>query len=187
MIVVALDTETTGLEWGDHRFIEVYVELRDHLTRKALKSKLWRIHPQRSIQPAAQAVHKISLADLAGCPAWEDVAKEVHDFIHQGDLMVAHNGEGFDLPFLNYEFKRVGLPQIEIPMFDTMLEGRWATPVGKVPNLGELCWACEVDYDGSKAHAADYDVAVMMECFFKGVEWGFFSPALPSSEEKEAA
>lgn len=185
MILGALDTETTGLEWGDHRFIEVFVH-RLGTDGKSLEEKLFRIHPQRSIQPAAQAVHKISLADLAGCPAWEDVAPDIHSMLSRCDLLVAHNGEGFDLPFLNYEFERVGLPKLKVPMFDTMLEGRWATPIGKVPNLGELCWACEVDYDGSKAHAADYDVRVMMDCFFKGVEWGFFSPPLLKSLEAAA-
>jgi DNA polymerase III subunit epsilon len=179
MIITSIDTETTGLEWGDHRFIEVYIEHFELHDQTTVAHKLWRIHPQRTIQPAAQAVHKISLMDLAGCPAWEDVAKDIHAFLHCGDLLVAHNGEGFDFPFLNYEFKRVGLPEIGKPVFDTMIHGRWATPVGKVPNLGELCWACEIDYDSSKAHAADYDVAVMTKCFFKGVEWGFYSPPLP--------
>ena len=188
MIITALDTETTGLEPGDHRFVEVYVEHFDLISRSSVDRKLWRINPQRSIQPAAQAVHKISLSDLVGCPRWEDVAKEIHAFLHRGDLLVAHNGEGFDIPFLNYEFKRVGLSAIARPVFDTMLEGRWATPVGKVPNLGELCWCCEVDYDSSKAHAADYDVAVMMESFFRGMDWGFFTPPLPARDDaKEAA
>ena len=179
MIIGALDTETTGLEWGDHRFVEVYVEQIEYPTRKSLTKKLQRINPQRSIQPAAQAVHKISLSDLVGCPAWEDVAKNLHALLSGCDLLVAHNGQGFDLPFLNYEFKRAGLSELRVPMFDTMLEGRWATPIGKVPNLGELCWACEVDYDGSKAHAADYDVGVMIECFFRGLDWGFFRAPLP--------
>lgn len=179
MIIGGLDTETTGLEPGDHRFVEVFVELIDYPTRKSVGKKLQRINPQRSIQPAAQAVHKISLSDLMGEPKWEDVAPALHKLLNRCDLLVAHNGEGFDLPFLNYEFKRVGLPAITVPVFDTMLEGRWATPVGKVPNLGELCWACEVDYDGSKAHAADYDVNVMLQCFFRGMDWGFFRPALP--------
>lgn len=179
MIIGALDTETTGLEPGDHRFIEIFVEQIEYPSRKSLTKKLQRINPQRSIQPAAQAVHKISLSDLIGCPSWEDVAPDIHKLIAGCDLLVAHNGEGFDLPFLNYEFKRVGLPEIRVPMFDTMLHGRWSTPIGKVPNLGELCWACEVDYDGSKAHAADYDVGVMMDCFFRGLDWGFFQAPLP--------
>ncbi len=181
MFIAGIDTETTGLEPGDHRFVEIYVEHFDPVDQMTVDHKLWRIHPQRAIQPAAQAVHKISLADLVGCPAWEDVAKEIYEFIHRSDMLVAHNGLGFDLPFLNYEFKRVGLPAIKKPMFDTMLDGRWSTPIGKVPNLGELCWACDEEYDTSKAHAADYDVSVMMKCFWKGVDWGFYKPEWPES------
>lgn len=179
MLIAGTDLETTGLEIGDHRIIEAYVGLWDTDTRKLVKQTNLRINPQRSIMPAAQAVHKISIQDLQGCPVWDrSIAGMVRNAIEEADVMVAHNGDGFDLPFLNYEFKRVGVPALEVPSVDTMLLGRWATPQGKVPNLGELCFACGVEYDPSKAHAAEYDVDRMMQCVFNGLEWGFF--ALPS-------
>lgn len=174
MIVAGVDLETTGLEPGDHRIIEVYVGLYDLKTRGKQREYLRRINPLRTILPDAQKVHGISLADLHGEPTWNDVASEARAVLESADLIVGHNYDEFDAVFLNHEFKRVGLPKLTRPSFDTMVHGRWATPTGAVPNLGILCFACGVEYDTAKAHAADYDVDVMMQCFFKGLDWGWF-------------
>lgn len=174
MLIAGADIETTGLEPGDHRIIEVYLGLWDLNTRKRVDELNLRIHPQRSIGAEAQRVHGISLADLEGCPSWDRVAARVRSFLVHGSLIVGHNWNGFDGPFINHELKRVGLAEVTVPTFDTMLEGRWSTPTGKVPTLGELCFAANVPYDTSKAHAADYDVGVMMDAFFRGLDWGAF-------------
>lgn len=174
MKIAGYDTETTGIAYGDHRIIEVAILTYDLATERLLDRYVQRIHPQRSIDAGAQRVHNIALADLVGEPVWKDVAPEVHRRLAGADLIVAHNGDGFDMPFTNYELARVGLPQITVPTFDTMLQGRFATPNGAVPNLGALCLACGVDYGTGlgKAHAADYDVEVMMQSFFNALRWG---------------
>jgi DNA polymerase-3 subunit epsilon len=184
MLIAGSDTETTGLlnpfgRAADHRIIEVYVGLWDLGSRTLVDEYMQRIHPMRSIDPKAQAVHKISLADLEGKPTWEKVAHPFRAFIERGDLIVGHNWDGFDKPFCDDELERVSLPRLTKPTFDTMLAGRWATPMGTIPNLGALCWACGIPYDAEKAHAADYDVKVMMECFFKGLDWGWFKLEAP--------
>jgi DNA polymerase-3 subunit epsilon len=186
MLICGSDTETTGLIGkdgtpGDHRIVEVYAGLWDTNTRKQVDELYLRIDPQRSIDVKAQQVHKISLADLAGCPIWKDVAGQVRSFLEEGDLTVGHNWDGFDAPFIDGELVRVGLPKLTKPTFDTMLKGRWATPMGMVPNLGALCFACGAPYDTAQAHAADYDVRVMMECFFKALDWGFFEIDQPTA------
>ncbi|WP_060772550.1 3'-5' exonuclease [Methylobacterium sp. AMS5] len=187
MKVVGYDTETTGLAPGDHRIIEVALLTYDLRTEKLIDRYVQRINPQRAIDAAAQKVHKISISDLAGCPVWKDVAPEVHKRLSDADLIVAHNGDGFDAPFTNYELKRIGLTEIKTPWFDTMLEGRCATPEGSVPNLGKLCAAFDVPYSTGAAHAADYDVEVMMACFFKGVRWQSFTLPFDTTEIDLAA
>jgi DNA polymerase-3 subunit epsilon len=186
MLICGSDTETTGLLGkdgtpGDHRIIEVYAGLWDTKTRKQVDELFLRINPQRSIDVKAQQVHKISLADLAGCPIWKGVAEQVRDFHEEGDLVIGHNWDGFDAPFIDGELLRVGLPKLTKPTFDTMLKGRWATPMGTVPNLGALCFACGVPYDPAQAHAAGYDVRVMMQAFFNGLDWGFFEIDQPAA------
>ncbi|OCP21976.1 MULTISPECIES: 3'-5' exonuclease [unclassified Ensifer] len=167
-IEAGLDIETTGLEYGDHRIIEIYIGL--YREDKLLKELNQRIDPQRSIAKEAQDVHKISSADLVGMPIWNTVAPVVHAFLAKADVHVAHNS-GFDLPFIAYELKRVGLVMPERQQIDTM-QYTWATPDGKKPSLKELCLACDVPYDPALAHAADYDVHRMMESLFNARRFG---------------
>lgn len=180
-LIAGLDLESTGLNQTDgHRIIECYIGLYDPAAKLSKVDELnIRIHPQRGIDEEAQEVHGISLADLTGCPYWEEAAPLVHAFLSRSSAIVAHNGEWFDMPFLMGEFVRVGLPLIQRPLVDTLLQGRWATPEGALPNLGALAFACGVNYDKSKAHAANYDVDVMMECFKVGYPRFFTIPSTP--------
>lgn len=176
LITAGIDLETTGLLSPDHRIIEAYIGLWKG------RSLVWeynqRIDPKRSIAADAQRVHKISASDLIGKPTWEEVAPTIHGVLLRADMFVWHNGDDFDGPFLAQELKRVGLELPEKPAFDTMQQGVWATPDGKKPRLGELAFACGVDYDPALGHAADYDVKIMMDSYFRGVDWGFFTPPI---------
>jgi DNA polymerase-3 subunit epsilon len=175
-LAAGYDIETTGLLTPDHRIIEVYVGLWDTTTRKQVFTYEQRIDPERSIAADAQRVHGISAADLSGKPVWSMVAPALSKVLSKADFVIGHNIREFDWPFTNQELRRVGLPALDKPLVDTMLEGRWAKPDGTVPNLGALCWACEVDYDPANAHAASYDVQVMVEAYFRALDWGFFKP-----------
>lgn len=185
-VYVGFDIETTGLNVPEHRIIEIHFEFRKNY--KSVFQWTQRLDPRRSISEDAYRVHGINLGALAGKPTWEDMAKTIHGLISRADVMVGHNGEDFDWPFLEREFKRVGLSIPSKPLFDTMKEGRWATPDGKNPSLGELCWATGIEYDVSAAHAADYDVRVMLDAFERGHKLGFFKmEGLTISDPKIAA
>lgn len=174
MLLCAVDTETTGLKFGDHRFVEVYAGLYDLETQIKVDEFFTRINPERSIPAETTRIHGITFADVADKPIWKDVAGDFRAMIERADVIIWHNGQEFDGPFINYELARIGLPALTKPGFDTMLNGRGATPMGTIPTLGALCWAYDVPYDTSKAHAADYDCEVMMDCVFKGIAWGHF-------------
>lgn len=185
IVVGFTDIETTGLKVEEgHRIIEIAYSAWSYDTvtgdrRKIGKTWMQRIDPKRPIDAGAQAVHGISLADLKGCPEWEAVAPIVHKLMSKSDVVVAHNGEGFDLPFIGYELVRIGYKLPNVKVFCTMVNGRGATAYGKAPNLGELCYATGVDYDPDTAHAADYDVEVMENAYWNGVDSGLF--AAPST------
>lgn len=191
-LVSGIDIETTGLSFADgHRIIEVGVLNCDLDTGRLMSSYVQRINPQRPIDPKAQEVHGISYEMLANEPLWEQVAPNFHAHLAHAHCYVAHNGKGFDMPFIAHELSRVGLSLPEKPLVDTMLDGRWATPFGKLPNLGELCFATGTPYDPNKAHGAAYDIAVMLAAFFKARRKGFFKIAgiddAPAAIHYEAA
>lgn len=183
--IAFVDTETTGLRAEDgHRLVEVAISCWAYDTVTTLARRLHprmyiqRINPERSIDAAAEAVHKISLADLRGKPKWKEVAPVVSKILDHIDLFIAHN-VAFDATFLALELMRVGFKCPDMKTFCTMESGRKATSMGKVPNLGELAYATGQEYDADSAHAADYDVKVMEGAYWKGVEMGLY----PNPEE----
>lgn len=174
-LVAGLDLETTGLDQPEgHRIIEIALSIYDLDTQAHVGKFETRINPQRPIDPAAQEVHGISFDMLTHAPLWSAVAPKVSAILARCRYVVAHNGIGFDLPFLYGELIREGCALPEVYVIDTMLQARWATPDGSLPNLGALAFACGVPYDSDKAHAALYDVDVMMSSFFSQFKRGFF-------------
>jgi DNA polymerase-3 subunit epsilon len=177
-IVTGFDLETSGLLAPEHRILECALILYDLESQTRLGSFVRRWNPGRPIEAKAQEVHKITFEQVAHLPRLED-DKEGQQLIcrvlSKSDYIVAHNGIGFDAPFIDQEFARIGVALPRMRVIDTMLQGRWATPLGKPPNLGELCFAARVHYDPEQAHAAEYDVDRMMECFFHGYTRGFFN------------
>lgn len=175
MIVAGLDIETTGLDQEKgHRIIEIALVIFRLEDQLEIGKFVTRVNPQRSIDAKAQEVHGIAIEDLIACPIWTVVGPKVAALMSNCDLFVAHNGKWFDLPFIAGELIRIGQRVPDGQVIDTCADARWATPNGKMPNLAELCFACGVVYDTKLAHGAEYDVRVMMECFFKAQARGLF-------------
>jgi DNA polymerase III epsilon subunit-like protein len=131
-------------------------------------------------------VHGIAYSELVGQPKWDAVAPIVIDKLRATSCIVAHN-MNFDDPFVGAELARVGQPIPVCEIFCTMESGRWACADGKSPKLMELCFALGVEYDKAKAHAADYDVEVMMECLWRGIDRGFYQLPISLASMKAAA
>lgn len=178
--IAGLDIETTGLDQTTgHRIIEIAISVYELETQRKLGEYATRINPLRPIDPAAQEVHGISLEELLDKPTWETVAPKVAKLLSHCHYVVAHNGEGFDLPFIFGELIRAEVALPTVGSLDTMLQGRWATPDGSLPSLQALCFASGVPYDTNKAHGAIYDVDVMMQCLFKHFGSFFALPTAP--------
>ena len=67
-----------------------------------------RINPEMPIPPKATAIHGISDADVAGAPAFKEIAKKLTLFLEGCDL-AGYNAIKFDLPVLAEEFLRTGI------------------------------------------------------------------------------
>lgn len=178
-IVAGIDIESTGLDFlAGHKIIEIAITRYELETQTMVDSFVMRFNPRRSIDPKAQAVHGISLEDLAAEPLLADHASSVASYLSSSDIWIAHNGEAFDIPFIRHELKSYGFSLPDTPLIDTIFS-LWATEDGKRPRLEELAFSLGFMYDHTKAHSALYDTNLMMQCFFKARnKYGFFK--LPS-------
>ncbi|MDR1071175.1 MAG: ribonuclease H-like domain-containing protein [Rickettsiales bacterium] len=119
--IICFDTETTGFDYANgDKIIEIgAIEVMDgKITGRTFHEY---INPERQISADAYNVHKISNAFLADKPLFPEVAKRFLDFAGDG-LIVAHNGKGFDFPFINFQLEQCGMPKIpQERQEDTML------------------------------------------------------------------
>lgn len=174
-VVNIFDCETTGKLHPDHRIIEASFRLCDLEKEEELENILMRFNPERNIDAKALDIHKISLDELKKEPLFKDKAFEIKAILERTDVLIAHNLEYFDKPYLEQEFKRAGLVMPEVKTFDTLLDGTFATDLGKRPTLSELCWSLDIVYDPESAHKGDYDTEVLRDCVFKGFRLGWFN------------
>ena len=173
-LITFTDIETTGKLDPAHRIIELSMRVCDLNSQKELKNVLMRFNPERSIHADAFAVHGIAIEELKGKPLIATAIPSIINVFSKSKYNVAHNGDYFDFPFIKMEVERNGFEFPEITTFDTMVNGNFATELGKSPSLKELCWCMDVEYDPAKAHAGDYDTLVMRDAFFKALNEGWF-------------
>lgn len=174
-LICGVDVETTGFDPEKGcRVIEVCANLYTSDTGVKVYSFAQRLNPGVTIPADASAVHGIFERDLKGMPKFEDIAPKLLAILGKASIFVAHNA-AFDANFLANEFSIVGneIPN-HLSVYCTMENSRWATPDGKLPKLSELCFSLGIPYDKTMAHAAEYDVDVMMQAYFKAKEIGFF-------------
>ncbi len=101
--IVVFDCETTGTDRAQDQVIELCIQLG---IAEDAPSRVWRIKPQVAIHPGAQAVHGISMEELADCPAFAAVADEVSAVFAEADVIVGYN-LAFDIDMLQAEYLRI--------------------------------------------------------------------------------
>ena len=173
-IVVSLDIETTGIDWekGD-RITEISLWL--YRDEKPLGSFTKRANPMREVSAKASKLTGLSWSMLKDEPTWDAIGATVHQILAKADIVVGHNSDGFDIPFIQSEQMRLGISESLSKTVDTMTAGRWATANGKLPTLRELAWSLGLEYDQDQAHGAAYDARLTALCFFEGQQRGFYS------------
>jgi DNA polymerase III epsilon subunit family exonuclease len=94
---VAFDLETTGLDVEQCEIVEIAaVRVQDGVIVDEFHSL---VRPRVAVHPEAVRRHGYSEADLAEQPRFEEVWPRFRAFVG-GDVLVAHNGHGFDVPVL---------------------------------------------------------------------------------------
>ncbi len=109
--IVVFDCETTGIDFAHDQVIELCVQ--HGLDDASATSRTWRIKPAVAIAPAAQAIHGISMDDLAACPGFGEYADEITRVFAAADVIVGYN-VSFDIDMLQAEYARIGRPPLDL-------------------------------------------------------------------------
>lgn len=158
---VAIDTETTGREPGEHRIVEIGCVLFERGVVSERHS--WLLNPERPIPEESSAVHGIKDADVEAQPTFAAVAAEVASVVKRG-VPLAYNAE-FDQGFLHFEFQRLSSAE-DAPGAKLGLERStvWLDPLSwarelqkehKSRALGEVCERLGIRLE--RAHRATDD------------------------------
>jgi DNA polymerase-3 subunit epsilon len=108
--IIVFDCETTGIDVTRDQVIELCVQ---HGLDDTAKSQVWRMKPAVPIHPAAQAVHGITMADLADCSPFGAYADEIAQVFAAADVIVGYN-LSFDIDMLQAEYTRLGKPLLDL-------------------------------------------------------------------------
>ena len=151
--LVYVDVETTGLSVtrGDRICEVAALRVEGDEVRDALQHL---IHPQRAMDPGAQAVHGISDAMLADAPPFAAIVEDVIDLL-EGAVFVGHNAP-FDLDFVASEVRRTGHDMPPTVALDTLRLSRRTFHASSYA-LGALARGLRVEV-GGRAHRAMVDV-----------------------------
>lgn len=101
--IVFFDLETTGINIVTDRIVEIsYLKVYPNGREE---SKTIRVNPEMPIPESSSAIHGIYDADVADCPTFKEVAKEIVKDIEGCDL-AGYNSNRFDIPLLAEELLR---------------------------------------------------------------------------------
>ncbi len=104
--VVFFDLETTGTNINSDRIVEIcYLKVYPNGNEE---SKTMRINPEMHIPETSTAIHGIHDEDVADCPTFKQIAKELARAIEGSDI-AGFNSNRFDVPVLVEEFLRAGI------------------------------------------------------------------------------
>ena len=173
---IVFDTETTGLNYdGDDRVIEIgCVEMVNHTPTG--KTYQVYINPEREVPAEVVRVHGITTEFLADKPKFAEIVDGFLTFIGDAKL-VAHNAS-FDINFLNAEFRRLNLPELDWSrVVDTLALSRHLNPHLSRHTLDALCKHYNIDNSHRELHGALLDARLLAEVYIEllgGKEVDFF-------------
>ncbi len=157
------DTETTGLFAGRDRIIEIAA--LDTETGKTFETL---VNPEIPISQESIDICQITNEMVAEAPTFAKAGKDFLEFIGKDSVLIAHNNDAFDLPFLKAEYQRVGIDLPELTTIDSL---KWARkyrpdlPKHALQYLREIYQITE-----NQAHRALNDVVILKQVFLNMID-----------------
>jgi DNA polymerase-3 subunit epsilon len=152
------DTETTGVRPDKDRIVEIAAY--DPVRGKTFHSL---INPGSPIPKEASAIHNISDEMVQDAPSFTEVGKQFIEFCAEEVVLIAHNNDAFDQPFLENEYQRNALTLPGWPYIDSLKFSRKYRPDLPRHSLQHLR-----EYHGieaNNAHRALDDVIILHQVF----------------------
>ena len=161
--ILVLDTETTGLDFGSDRIIEIgIVELKDNVITQNYFHEY--INPEKNISLSAQKIHGITNEFLIDKPTFNSIAQKFLKFI-KDDTIIIHNAD-FDISFLNRELQNCGYDKIKNSVVDTIKLAKKEFP-GQTINLDSLCRKLSIVNTRQDYHGALLDANLLSKVYLK--------------------
>lgn len=160
MRTIFYDTETTGIQIEKNRIIEIAAY--EAGTGRSFEML---INPGCPIPFEATAIHHITDAMVANAPSFAEVALKFVEFCGSDSLLIAHNNDSFDKPFLKSEFTRHG---VSMPAWTFLDSLKWARRYRPDLPRHTLQFLRETyGIPANNAHRALDDVIVLHQVFSK--------------------
>ena len=157
--IVFFDLETTGVNITTDRIVELSV-VKVFPNGEEMR-KTYRINPGMPIPPQSTAVHGISDADVADCPKFKQVAKELVKIFEDADI-AGYNSNKFDVPLLAEEFIRA---DVDFDLKKRNFVDVMSIFMKKEPRNLSAAYKFYCNGDLENAHSANADTEAIYEVF----------------------
>lgn len=159
---IYFDIETTGLRPESDRIVEIAAyNSTTHAEFTAL------VNPKIPIPQDASKIHGISDTMVADAPSFAQIAEEFRQFCapngETAAILIGHNCDQFDAPFLRAEFQRADLVPPTWRYLDSLKWARKYRP--DLPRHGLQFLRSAYDIAENSAHRALDDVLVLHRVF----------------------
>lgn len=161
--VIFYDTETTGIRFDKDRIIEIAAF--DPIEKRSYTQL---INPKCPIPIEATNIHNISDEMVKEAPSFEVVGLDFASFCSEEAVLIAHNNDNFDKPFLETEFKRHSLTLPSWRYLDSLKWARKYRPDLPRHSLQHLREAYGIPMNN--AHRAFDDVITLYEVFSRMID-----------------
>jgi DNA polymerase III subunit epsilon len=157
------DTETTGLNSEKDRIIEIAAF--DPVRNKSF-SQL--INPKMIISEESISICNITNEMVKDALTFEEVGKMFIEFCSSDFVLIAHNNDSFDRPFLEAEYKRANLLMPKWYYLDSL---KWARKYRPDLPKHALQYLRQIyNIEENQAHRALNDVIILHQVFEKMID-----------------
>ncbi|PRO66843.1 ATP-dependent DNA helicase DinG [Alkalicoccus urumqiensis] len=164
---VVLDLETTGMSFSEgDRILEIaYCVMENDTVIRRFQSH---VQTEKEIPPFVQQLTQIEQKDVAGAPAFEELAPEILSDL-DGAWFVAHNVD-FDLSFLNEALEDAGYSPFSGPVLDTVELSRIFFPTAESFRLQNLADMFSIVHDNPHQALSDAEASasILLKIMEKG-------------------